>query len=290
MPPPEVIPMTDSSGYTWKLIAKTQSAMWSYEEGANPYAEALVTTPPPGYVKFSSNEKNQEMIFWARENNAPDGAPILRYFVTDQWGNEYIMGASGAATDAEIPDAFEAAVLPAGWVKSTGYLDETLNLFPAYGAGNQAHYNLFRESGDNTFFQIAWGEDGITLATEIEDMPIWGGAASDNILGRAGDDNLIHGAEGDDLIFVLGENDAIYGDAGVDTVVLAGNLADYALLFYGEGGADLVLGIGGVEKSIYDAEFLQFDDLTVATSAVPEPSAFALCIGAGLACLARRRC
>lgn len=291
MPEPEVQVET-ISGYTWKFIAQIQSAMWPYDadlfpDTINAYQAAFAeTTPPAGAIKFSSNEKNQEMIFWAREGNLSDGALILRYFVTDQWGNRYIMGASGAATDAEIPDAFAAAVLPVGWTKTTGYLDETISLMPAYGAGNQAHYNLFRESGDNTFFQIEWGASGHSIAEQIGGMPIWGGATDDTILGREGDDNLIHGAEGDDIIFAKGWNDRIYGDAGIDTVVLQGYYADYSLLYYANDGAEIVLSGFGYEKSIYDTEFLQFDDFTIATSAIPEPSTFALLGGLTLAWLA----
>ncbi len=168
-------------GYTWKFFAQIQSAMWPYNTNLfpgtlNAYQASFVTvTPPEGSIKFSSNEKNQEMIFWAREGNAPDGDPILRYFITDTWGNQYIMEASGASDDAEILASFNASVLPDGWIKSTGYLDETLSLMPAYGPNNQAHYNLFRESSDNTFFQFVWGDDGASIAAQIAGMPIFGG-------------------------------------------------------------------------------------------------------------------
>ncbi len=280
-PAPEV-EMVEIGGYTWKFIAQIQSAMWPYNtelfpETVNAYQAAFATiTPPPGVIKFSSNEKNQEMIFWAREGNQPEGAPILRFFITDEWGNQYIMGASGAETDGEIPASFASTVLPVGWTKSTGYLDETLHLMPAYGAGHQAHYNLFRESGDNTFFQYGWGESGGSIAAQIAGMPIWGGATSDRILGRAGDNNLIHGAEGDDVIILLGNHDTIYGDAGIDTVVFQGNFSDYHLLEYADGGAYLLLSGFGFEKRLFDVEFLQFDDLTMSTAAVPEPAAAVL--------------
>lgn len=282
-------------GYTWKFIAQIQSAMWPYDsslfpETLNAYQAAFATTTPPaGTIKFSSNEKNQEMIFWAREGNSSEGAPILRYFITDQWGNKYIMGASGAATDEEIPASFASTVLPEGWTKSTGYLDETLSLMPAYSSGGQAHYNIFRESGDNTFFQIEWGESGHGIAQQIAGMPIWGGATNDQIIGRAGDDNLIFGAEGDDLIFSLGQNDIIHGDAGIDTVVFGGNFSDYSILSYANDGAELTLWGFGYQKHLFDVEFLRFDDQTIATSSVPEPSVFALLAGGAFLFLHLRR-
>lgn len=276
-PAPAITLYTDPAGYTWKFIAQTQSAMWPYTSDTNPYQQAATTTTPPaGTVKYSSNEKNQEMVFWAHENNDPAGAPILRYYITDQWGNDYILGASGAATDADIPATFDAAILPDGWTKHTGYLNDTLSLLPAYGAGNQAHYNLFRESADNTFFQITWSTSGDTLANHIAGMPIWGGSTSDTILGRPGDDNLIYGAEGDDHIHALGNNDTIFADTGIDTIILPGLFADYTLLDDQNSGAYLVLGTGAYQKTIYDAEFLQFDDITLSTAAVPEPAPLAL--------------
>jgi len=289
LPEPDV--ETDTiDGYTWKFIAQTQSAMWPYTQAVfpgtvNAYQAAFATTTPPaGTIRFSSNEKNQEMIWWAREGDSPEGNLIPRYFITDEWGNRYIMGTTGAANDADIPASFASTVLPPGWTKATGYLDQTLVLAPAYGAGDQAHFNLFRESADNAFFQFEWGAGGNSVAAHIAGMPIWGGPTSDAILGRAGDDNLIHGAEGDDTISALGNNDDIYGDHGVDTVVLQGLLSDYQVMDWAEQGAQLRLSGFGFTKSLHDSEFLRFSDGSViATSAVPEPSTHAIALAA-LAC------
>ncbi len=287
LPEDQVTMYTDNSGYTWKFIAQTQSAMWPYASGTNPYEQAAYTvTPPAGTLKYSSNEKNQIMTFFATQGDDAAGAPIERYFITDQWGNQYIMGTTAVANDTDIPASFAASVLPSGWTKSTGFLDATLHLAPAYGGVNLAHFNLFRESADNTFFQFSWSGSGNTLANQIVDMPIWGGPASDTIRGRAGDDNLVHGAEGDDTIHALGLNDTLYGDAGIDTIVLAGRFGDYALVSYANAGALLVLSRDGLTKTIHAAEFLQFDDGTFPTAAVPEPGTFSLLATglAGLAC------
>jgi hypothetical protein len=264
--------------------------MWPYTETAfpgtiNAYQAAFATvTPPAGTIRFSSNEKNQEMIWWAREGNSPEGSLIQRYFITDEWGNRYIMATTGVENDADIATSFNSTVLPEGWTKATGYLAENLILAPAYGAGDQAHFNLFRESADNAFFQFEWGVNGSSVAAQIAGMPIWGGPASDAILGRVGDDNLIHGAEGDDVISALGNNDDIYGDIGTDTVVLQGLLSDYQVMGWAEQGAQLRLFGFGVTKSLRDTEFLRFSDGSmIATSAVPEPSTYAMAL-AGLAC------
>jgi len=282
--------------YTWKFIAQIQSAMWGDFSDVdlpdlpvpidplNPYAvAAVVVTPPGGAIKFSSNEKNQDMIFWATEGDVPGGTPIKRYFITDEWGNKYIMGASGAPTDAQLDEYVGKAVLPnENWIASTGFFNETVHVLPAYGAGDQAHFNLFRDSGDNTYFQIEWSESGEGIASHIVDMPIWGGKSSDRILGRAGDDNLIHGAEGDDVIHLLGENDLVYGDAGMDTAVFTGAFTDYTLLFYANGGQELILEGLGVQKSLFSIESLQFEDRTIMAAAVPEPGALGLLAGVGL--------
>lgn len=277
-------------GYTWKFIAQTQSAMWPYDQATFPgtqnayEAASATTTPPVGTIKFSSNEKNQEMIFWARENNLPDGSLITRYVATDQWGNTYLMGASGTSAAASL----DSLNLPPGWSVVTTTFADTFSLFPAYGAGDQAHFNLFRDSADNTFFQMGWSASGQSIAGQIADMPIWGLATNDLIYGRSDDDNLIHGAEGDDVIYSLGLNDSLHGDSGIDTVVLPGDFADYVVLTFADNGLSLGLSGFGLEKSIFDVEFLQFDDQTIATSAVPEPS-IATLLGCGLFLLARRR-
>ena len=212
-------------------------------------------------VRYSANEKNQRMTFWANEGDSPTGAPILRYFTQDEWGNRYMMMASGGATVEETLADFTAAVLPDGWKKWLGYLPETVTVAPAYGADDQAQFNIWRDSGDNTHVQIHWSSSGHGIAEQIAGMPIWGGERSNLHYGTAGDD-LIHGAGGDDTIVALGGDDTIHGDAGTDTVVLEGSSADYVdTSIYGHGSFHEFIGLG-TTKLLYDVEFVRFADVT----------------------------
>ena len=277
--------VTTSDGYTWKIIASTRSANWPYDPADYPTFEPPPTsawdaafrapTPPEGVVRYSANEKNQIMTYWATEQDAPDGDPILRFFVLDPWGNRYMMMATGAETAEETRVAFEAAVLPARWSKSTGNLPQTIDLAPAYGAGDQAQFNIWRDSADNTFVQIGWSKSGNGIAQQIVGMPIWGGPRSDRINGTDGDD-LIHGAQGNDVIAPLAGNDEIYGDAGTDVVVLSGKSADYTLTRPSSDPATFELDGPAGEKLLHDVELVRFDDRTC------RPSGDRLCANVAL--------
>jgi hypothetical protein len=74
-------------------------------------------------VKVTANYKAQNIKFWANEGGVSPGTsgavPLDCYFVTDQWGNEYIMHASGQLDQSQVAAAFEAAVPRPGWTKST---------------------------------------------------------------------------------------------------------------------------------------------------------------------------
>ena len=93
--------ITTSDGYTWLFIAQTVSANWPFDPADYPdqsyttgyEAAALNPTPPPGVIRWSDNTKNQEITWYAR--TADDGKPIERYFITDRWGDRFIMQASG---------------------------------------------------------------------------------------------------------------------------------------------------------------------------------------------------
>jgi hypothetical protein len=208
------------------------------------------------------------MKFWANENGVapgtPGAVPLDRYFVTDQWGNEYVMHASGKLDQSDVPQAYADAVLPPGWTKFTRHLDEDLILNPAEGSDGTYHYLVWRDSADNTYHQTRWSGDG-SLAAQVEGMPIWGGQSDDFIAGDAGGvwDDLIHGAGGDDTIAPGRGNDEVWGDAGIDTIVLSGNRRDYSLVASSADLTNLVIANDVDTKTIYFAEFLSFDDGTV---------------------------
>jgi len=186
--------ITTPDGYTWGAISNVINAMWPWEEG-NPFeAGNLVLTPPPGVVKVSTNYKGQLMKYYAKNN----GEPIARYFVTDEWGNEYLMQASDYSSAEDTAAAFAAAVLPEGWHKETRFLSQDLVLHPARGPNNTFEYTLIRDNQNNTYNQIYWSPSGTNITAQIQasGMPIWGGL-NENVLTITNSfDNLIFGGGG----------------------------------------------------------------------------------------------
>jgi hypothetical protein len=230
--------ITTSDGYTWTAMSMAVNAMWPYDSSAYTglpgrsafYAGSLVETPPPGVVKVTANFKAQNMRFWANENGdapgTPGAVPLTRYFVKDEWGNEYVMHASGKDTPEEVAQAFEAAFLPPGWTKETRTLEEDLVLRPAEGSDGSFHHLVFRDSADNTYHQMGWSDRGSLQGQVGDGMPIWGGQHDNVLRGTSGAD-VIHGAGGDDTLRPGRGRDEVWGDAGRDTVVLPGKAADY---------------------------------------------------------------
>lgn len=226
-----------SDGYSWAYMSDTINAMWPYNaadyDGLSAqntyYAGNLTLTPGAGVVKVTANYKNQYMKFYAES----DGAALDRYFVTDQWGNEYVMHASGTLDDSEVGAAFEAAVLPEGWTKSVRQLDADLVIAPAVGSDGTYHYTVWRDSADNAYHQTAWSGQG-SLAGQVEGMPIWAGQSNDTLAGDGGGawNDLLHGAGGADLVSGGAGGDTVWGDGDGDTLS-------------GGGGADLVYGNQG---------------------------------------------
>lgn len=202
--------ITTSDGYTWGAISNVISAMWPYDSSQYTfpsnlgtfYAGNLTVTPPAGVVKLSSNYKSQLMKYYANENGVspgtPGAIPILRYFITDEWGNKYIMQASDYDTPAEVTASFEAAILPAGWTKEQSFLSEDFILYPAKGPANTFQYALIRDNQNNTYDQITWSSSGTMLAAQIQEsgMPIWGGLTVNILRVTNSFDNLLVGGGG----------------------------------------------------------------------------------------------
>jgi hypothetical protein len=245
-----------SDGYSWGAMSEAINAMWPYNpadytglSAVNAfYAGNLVTTPPPGVVKVTANYKAQYMKFWANEDGAKPGSegavPLTRYIVIDEWGNKYIMHASGQSDPEAVAEAFEAAVLPEGWTKKVKQLSHDKILEPAKGADGSYHYLVFRDSADNTYHQFKWSGKG-SLAAQLDGMPIWGGQSDDTVSGD-GDDDLVHGAGGDDLVYGKGGNDTLYGDAGDDKI--KGGKGDDVI--EGNGGRDVLVGGEGSDQFV----------------------------------------
>lgn len=197
-------------GYTWGAMSNAINAMWPYDasqyvppSNLGPFeAGNFTTTPPAGVVKVTANYKAQYMKFYANENGVPPGTPgavpILRFFIVDPWGNEYIMHASAQDNPTDVQTAFEAAVLPTGFTKIARYLEADFILQPATGPDNAFEYNLLRDNQNNTYHQYHWGAEGIVITSQIQaaGMPIWGGLSDNKIKITQSVDNLIYGGGG----------------------------------------------------------------------------------------------
>ncbi|MDF1683803.1 MAG: hypothetical protein P1U36_04010 [Legionellaceae bacterium] len=201
--------ITTSDSYTWYLLANVINATWPYDASRytgfaaeGPFQASLSgDVPLPGTVSMGTNYKAQILKFYANEHDLPTGAPgavpIDRYFILDQWGNEYIMHNSLFDTPAEIKASFEAVVLPPGWSKSIRALTEDLITHPVSGLDSYVYINL-RDAASNNYHQISWGESGTTLASQIQDsgMPIWGGHEANQLNITQSFDQLIYGGGG----------------------------------------------------------------------------------------------
>jgi len=251
---------TDQSGFTWMSVAAVQNRVYPFDP--NDYASLspplttsaqagyALATPLPGTIQYNSNDKNHENIHYAEH---ADGSRKLQHYVTDPWGNVYILKSVNSANDTaeKVAAAVDAAVLPEGWEKSSGYLDQNVSYLPIY-SGNLSHANEFRDSADSAWMQIGWGRSGITLPAVVgEGMPIWGGSDSGLVLGTVRDD-LIHGGGGDDRVEGGLGSDTLWGDAGSDTLI--GGAGDDRLI--GGEGRDVAYfaaahtpGLGLVERS-----------------------------------------
>lgn len=253
-------------GYTWGAIADIQSFDWPFNASnyASPQpssgwqAGAASSTVPAGVVKYSNINKNQLTIYTTVD---PDNHPILRYFLEDPWANRYMMDATNAenTTSAEIAAAFNAAVLPNGWSKSTAYLSQDLYVNPAYGATNNLIASILkvRDNVENTYVQLIWGEAGDSLAQQIgSPMPLWTGVADTRINGTTGNDT-IYGSSGNDRFYPDEGNDVIDGGAGYNGLFLPHSASAYS---FSQANGVTSITQGNQTKSLTRIQYLSFSD------------------------------
>jgi hypothetical protein len=268
--PGALTPFTDSTGYTWGIIASVQNYHWPFSAAnyagqstipTSGWQAALTNAIPPGVVTYTFNNKNQQLLLTKVDSN---GNNILYYFVTDQFGNVYFMKSANKANNTPelLAQSFNAAVLPAGWTKSSGYLTQDLFVNPAYGGDSNtfASFQEFRDNADNAYTQIAWAKNGDSIAALIgSPMPVWSGPMGGRINGSAGND-LLYGALADDQFYPLAGNDSIDGGGGSNKVVFSGARDQYTIS--SANGVTTVTGADGV-KTMKRIQYLQFRDQTV---------------------------
>lgn len=260
--------ITTSDGYTWEYIASTVSSNWPFNPADYPgqnytsgyEAAALQTTPPPGEIKWTDNTKNQQMTFYARDSS---GKPIERYFITDPWGDRFMMQASGTTDSSQVQSNFESAVLPAGWTRSIGFLKHNLTLMPAYSSDGTPNYNLIRDSADDSFNQISWGRRGWGVAQMIAGMPVWGGTNGNAIRMNPTFNNVVYAAGGNDRIHVAGLVNTIYGDGGRDTAIFPGRRSRYTITHSTSDATEVIVTPRGPAATthvttLYDVEHIRF--------------------------------
>ena len=268
--PGALTPFTDSTGYTWGIIASVQNYHWPFNMAnyagqstipTSGWQAALTNAIPPGVVTYTFNNKNQQLLLTKVDSS---GNNIIYYFVTDQFGNVYFMKSANKANNTPelLAQSFKAAVLPTGWVKSSGHLTQDLFVNPAYGGDSNsiASFQEFRDNADNAYTQIAWASTGNSIAALIGyPMPIWNGPMGGRINGSAGND-LLYGALADDQFYPLTGNDSIDGGGGNNTVVLGGTKDQYTIS--SASGVTTVSGPDGV-KTMKRIQYLQFRDQIV---------------------------
>ena len=264
-------PYTDQFGYTWGLIAQVQNVMWPFDPADYPQlnpppssgweAAALAGNPvPPGVMMYTNNNKNQVIVFTAKD---PDtNQRILRFFVTDPWGNKFIMKSTNYAnnTPDTIKAAFKAAVLPKGWRKTMGYLGTDLCVSPIYGGEYISTFQELRDSADSAYSQITWGNKGWGVAQEIGyPMPMWTSSRGSRLLGTPNQD-LMYGGPGNDEFVPNTGDDIVDGGEGRNVVRLRGPFRNYTIT---QNGDTVTVTGDGSTKTLKRIQVLRFRDRKV---------------------------
>lgn len=232
--------ITTSDGYTWQSVAALQRSVYPYipitinDQTLTPQQIAYsITTPPAGVILVDSNDKNHENVFYGiNGENASESH--IQYFISDPWGNTYILKSVNAANSTPdlVAKAVNDAVLPPGWTKlSPSYFLEDTIFSPSYSGLNDsiAHANEFRDSADSAWMQTTWSPSGQTLnAVAAGGLPIWAGQLGGMLLGTI-DDDVIYGAQGIDTIISKEGDDYVDGGAGLDHSIFSGNISQYVV-------------------------------------------------------------
>ncbi|VVS96417.1 Cadherin [Sphingomonas sp. EC-HK361] len=138
--------------------------------------------------------------------------------------------------------------------------------------------NMSGGSGDD----LLYGDDADTTSNDTLNGDagadrLYGGGGDDELYGGSGDDYLdggtgndyVHGGAGNDTIVAGAGNDIIDGSADIDTVVFAGNRADYQFALQTDGSfiaTDMRGGSPEGTKTIRNVEFFAFADTTVSST------------------------
>lgn len=240
VPTGELTYITTSDGYTWESVAALQRSVYPYipitvnGQTLSPQQIAYsITTPPAGVILVDSNDKNHENIYYGiNDENASKSH--IQYFVSDPWGNTYILKSVNAANSTPdlVAKAVDDAVLPPGWTKLTpSFFQEDTIFSPSYSGLNDsiAHANEFRDSADSAWMQTTWSPSGQTLnAVAAGGLPIWAGPLGGLLLGSI-DEDVIYGAQGNDSIISKEGNDYVDGGAGLDRSIFSGSISQYAV-------------------------------------------------------------
>lgn len=116
---------------------------------------------PEGQVLVSPISKCQNMTFAAGP----------QYVMTDQYGNSYIMHASGANTTDGVADAVQSAVLPDGWSIAQETLEEDFTIYPDMDEQGNCYYTVVRDSADNSYHMIGCSPDRARPADILAECP-----------------------------------------------------------------------------------------------------------------------
>ena len=266
--------ITTSDGYTWASMTSSHNAMIpfkvsDYAGNKPPVLNAFaagnwVLDPVAGSVKYTTNKKAQNMLFYSHQNNDPQQAKILRFFIKDNYGNIYIMHSSGAADESQTEANFNAATLPTGWKKYSGYLPASFVMTPTIGFNNTRVFNVLRDNKDSGYHQIFWGNSGMPPQDVDGPLAIWGGNTSDTLFGAPNRD--IYAGGGNDVVTPGSGSHFIDGGTGVDTCIYDGKPSDYKIVQLANGQYKITKPVGAVDtlNSVEKLKFSNGEELQIA--------------------------